>query len=227
MDEWEIYLTDEVRDWIDALEDRSHLLVVQAIDILADRGPALGRPMVDHIEHSAIQNLKELRPASAGRSELRILFAFDPWRSAILLVAGEKGRQLEAVVPPGGPQGRAAARDLPERASRGRGTGRLMTFTKWSDIRDEHIERVGQEEFEAGKAQMLAEARGWRLAEIRRRRGMTQAQVAARMGVGKSRISQIEKGRVSTRDVLDRYVEALGGRLSLMADFGDELLRVG
>jgi hypothetical protein len=27
--------------------------------------------------------------------------------------------------------------------------------------------------------------------------------------------------------VLDRYVEALGGRLSLMADFGDELLRVG
>jgi DNA-binding XRE family transcriptional regulator len=102
-----------------------------------------------------------------------------------------------------------------------------MTFTKWSDIRDEHIERVGQEEFEAGKEQMLAEGRGWRLAEIRRRRGMTQAQVAARMGVGKSRISQIEKGRVSTRDVLDRYVEALGGRLSLMADFGDELLRVG
>jgi hypothetical protein len=90
MDEWEIYLTDEVRDWISALDDRSHLLVVQAIDILADRGPALGRPMVDHVERSAIQNLTELRPASAGRSELRILFAFDPWRSAILLVAGDK-----------------------------------------------------------------------------------------------------------------------------------------
>ena len=74
---------------------------------------------------------------------------------------------------------------------------------------------------------MLAEAQGWRLAEIRKRRGLTQAQVADRMGVGKSRISQIEKGSVSTRDVLDRYVEALGGRLSLMADFGDELLRVG
>lgn len=71
-------------------DDRSHRLVVQAIDILADRGPALGRPLVDHVEHSAIQNLKELRPGSAGRSELRILFAFDPWRSAILLVAGDK-----------------------------------------------------------------------------------------------------------------------------------------
>jgi len=102
-----------------------------------------------------------------------------------------------------------------------------VTFMKWSQIRDEQIERIGREEFEAGKEQMLAEARGWRLAEIRRRRGLTQAQVAERMGVGKSRVSQIERGRVSTREVLDRYVEALGGRLSLMADFGDELLRVG
>ena len=96
MEEWEIYLTDEVRDWIAALDDRSHRLVVQAIDILADHGPALGRPMVDHVEHSAIQNLKELRPGSAGRSELRILFVFDPWRAAILLVAGDKaGRWQE------------------------------------------------------------------------------------------------------------------------------------
>jgi len=102
-----------------------------------------------------------------------------------------------------------------------------VTFTKWSQIREEQIERIGREEFEAGKEQMLAEARGWRLAEIRRRRGLTQAQVADRMGIGKSRVSQIERGRVSTREVLDRYVEALGGRLSLMADFGDELLRVG
>lgn len=90
MDEWEIYVTDEVRDWIVALDDPSHRLVVQAIDILADQGPTLGRPLVDHVEHSAVQNLKELRPGSAGRSELRILFAFDPWRSAILLVAGDK-----------------------------------------------------------------------------------------------------------------------------------------
>ncbi|MGO9500036.1 MAG: hypothetical protein ACLPUO_00275 [Streptosporangiaceae bacterium] len=55
-----------------------------------------------------------------------------------------------------------------------------MAFTRWSDVRDQQIERIGREEFEAGKDQMLAEARGWRLAEIRRRRGMTQAQVAAR-----------------------------------------------
>jgi hypothetical protein len=55
-----------------------------------------------------------------------------------------------------------------------------MPFTKWSQIRDEQIERIGREEFEAGKEQMLAEARGWRVAEIRRRRSLTQAQVANR-----------------------------------------------
>ena len=37
--------------------------------------------------------MKELRPPSAGRSEIRILFVFDPWRSAILLVAGDKAGQ--------------------------------------------------------------------------------------------------------------------------------------
>ena len=84
------YVTDDVRDWLATLDETSHRLVVQAIDIRADRGPALGRPLVDHVEHSAVQNLKELRPGSAGRTELRILFVFDPWRSAILLVARDK-----------------------------------------------------------------------------------------------------------------------------------------
>ena len=44
----------------------------------------------DTITNSKIANLKELRPGSRGRSEIRILFVFDPWRSAILLVAGDK-----------------------------------------------------------------------------------------------------------------------------------------
>jgi hypothetical protein len=45
---------------------------------------------VDTITGSAIKNLKELRPGSSGATEIRILFVFDPWRSAILLVAGDK-----------------------------------------------------------------------------------------------------------------------------------------
>ncbi|WP_431927395.1 type II toxin-antitoxin system RelE/ParE family toxin [Nonomuraea jabiensis] len=42
------------------------------------------------MDGSQIHNLKELCPGSAGRSEIRILFVFDPWRSVILLVAGDK-----------------------------------------------------------------------------------------------------------------------------------------
>src|ERR1700678_1206242 len=69
---------------------------------------------------------------------------------------------------------------------------------------------------------MLDDARGWRLAELRRRRGLTQEQVAVRMGVSVSRVSQIGSGDVSTQDVLARFVTALGGTLKLIADFGGE-----
>lgn len=58
--------------------------------MLAERGPALGRPLVDRLKGSRYMNMKELRPASVGCSEVRILFAFDPRRSAILLTAGDK-----------------------------------------------------------------------------------------------------------------------------------------
>ncbi|MCO5310254.1 MAG: type II toxin-antitoxin system RelE/ParE family toxin [Austwickia sp.] len=58
--------------------------------MLQERGPALGRPLVDTVTASRHRNMKELRPGSSGRSELRILFAFDPKRQAILLVAGDK-----------------------------------------------------------------------------------------------------------------------------------------
>ncbi|MCC5581390.1 type II toxin-antitoxin system RelE/ParE family toxin [Microtetraspora fusca] len=84
-EEWDVYLVTEVREWIEQLDDATHARVVQAIDALAEGGPGLGRPLVDTISGSSIQNLKELRPGT-----VRILFAFDPWRSSILLVAGDK-----------------------------------------------------------------------------------------------------------------------------------------
>jgi hypothetical protein len=71
----------------------SHQLVNQAILILERNGPAEGRPLVDSITASRIANMKELRPPSSKRTEIRILLVFDPWRSAILLVAGDKSGQ--------------------------------------------------------------------------------------------------------------------------------------
>ena len=94
-----------------------------------------------------------------------------------------------------------------------------------------HLERAvatadGQDALDAAVTAMLDDARGWRLAEMRKRRGLTQEQVAARMGVSVARVSQIERGDVSTQDVLGRYVSALGGTLKLIADFGDEQLKI-
>ena len=79
-----------IEDWLDTLDDRSVELVLAAIEVLAERGPNLGRPLVDTVTASRHRNMKELRPGSTGRSELRVLFAFDPERQAILLVAGDK-----------------------------------------------------------------------------------------------------------------------------------------
>ena len=91
--EWEILMTTQVEGFLDALyeADRDcHRLVNQAILVLERNGPAEGRPLVDTVAASSIANMKELRPPSTKQSEIRILFVFDPWRSAILLVAGDK-----------------------------------------------------------------------------------------------------------------------------------------
>ncbi|HZN71289.1 MAG TPA: helix-turn-helix transcriptional regulator [Micromonosporaceae bacterium] len=105
----------------------------------------------------------------------------------------------------------------------------MSEVKRWRDT--DHLERAvqtagGQDAFDAAMGAMLDEARGWRLAEMRQRRNMTQEQVAARMGVTVARVSQIERGDVSTQDVLNRYITALGGTLKLIADFGDEQLKV-
>jgi len=89
-------MTSEVAAWLEnvqADDAKTGDLVDDAIYALSRSGPALGRPLVDTITGSKIRNLKELRPGSSGASEIRILFVFDPWRSAILLVAGDKARK--------------------------------------------------------------------------------------------------------------------------------------
>ncbi len=87
---WDVRLLDEVETWLLGLDDRSYALVAAAIEKLADEGPALGRPLVDSVKASRHHNMKELRPGSAGSTEMRVLFVFDPQRRAVLLVGGDK-----------------------------------------------------------------------------------------------------------------------------------------
>src|SRR5215475_7381269 len=73
-------LHHEVEVWFLALcesDPETADLIEDAIDQLADEGPALGRPLADRVKGSRYHNMKELRPPSAGRSEIRMLFAFE------------------------------------------------------------------------------------------------------------------------------------------------------
>lgn len=67
------------------------------------------------------------------------------------------------------------------------------------------------------------EIRAWRLAEVRRNRSLTQREVAQAMGVSGPRVSDVERGKLDTVSVsvLRAYVEALGGRLKVTAEFDD------
>lgn len=100
-----------------------------------------------------------------------------------------------------------------------------MVTKKWKAIRPELVEGLGGEAVvvEAHlRNQTYIDA--MRLVERRSALGLTQADVADRMGITKSRVSQIERGDVSTVDVISRYVQAIGGQLQISAVFGSDLL---
>lgn len=84
---WEVEYTDEFGDWYRALTPPEQRTIDVAVGVLMDHGPALGRPFVDTITSSRHAHMKELRPRSGN---IRILFAFDPRRMAILLIGGNK-----------------------------------------------------------------------------------------------------------------------------------------
>jgi len=88
--EWVVEFHPECEKWADGLDQADAEALLAAIRVLRDQGPALGRPLVDVIEGSQHSNMKELRPGSTGRTEVRVLFAFDAQRQAILLLGGDK-----------------------------------------------------------------------------------------------------------------------------------------
>lgn len=89
MGKWEVDI-ELIEEWLDVQDVQTRASVLDAAMVLSEVGPTLKRPLVDTVKGSKFQNLKELRPASPGDTEIRILFAFDPLRRAILLLAGDK-----------------------------------------------------------------------------------------------------------------------------------------
>jgi hypothetical protein len=87
--EWDVEGTDEFDAWYFALMDADAVAVAKAIDLLEEHGPALSAPYSTSIVTSRHSHMRELRVQSGGRP-LRVLYAFDPRRTAIMLLGGDK-----------------------------------------------------------------------------------------------------------------------------------------
>jgi predicted XRE-type DNA-binding protein len=100
----------------------------------------------------------------------------------------------------------------------------------WAEVRAERIKTPDDEaRVDAAKAELEREARAYRLAELRVQHGFTQHQLADALHVSQARISKMEQGDLQRTELstIRRYVEALGGTVAVVADFGDERLVLG
>jgi hypothetical protein len=89
IERWNIEITNDYLKLFGTLDAGQQDALRTDIEILEKMGPSLGRPYVDSIKGSKHSNMKELRTLHARR-HIRSFFAFDPRRTAILLIGGDK-----------------------------------------------------------------------------------------------------------------------------------------
>ncbi|UXS39065.1 addiction module toxin RelE [Agrobacterium tumefaciens] len=81
--------TDKFGTWWETLEESEHISIDAHVQKLEERGPRLPFPYSSGIYGSRHAHMRELRIQSSGKP-LRIFYAFDPRRMAILLIGGDK-----------------------------------------------------------------------------------------------------------------------------------------
>jgi hypothetical protein len=86
---YEVEFTDEFGEWWDSLTIAEQRSIAFSVRLLEEFGVKLTRPQVDAIHGSKFANMRELRCQHEGRP-YRVLFAFDPRRTAMLLIGGDK-----------------------------------------------------------------------------------------------------------------------------------------
>jgi phage shock protein A/DNA-binding XRE family transcriptional regulator len=194
-------------------------------DVTAEIRQELGRqPLPD--------GLLELRPATPatpaasgtpavpGDGDIRLIFGLEPPGTA-LMIAVLEGREAardqyrDAVLLSADVLLEARAGQAPEASAR--------AYDDTRSLAEEFF--PGQAaEVEEGAAALATRNRARTLAEERTRLGLSQSEVAQRMGVSQDQVAAIERADSGTIDVrtMISYIEALGGRLNLTADFGGD-----
>ena len=98
---WEVEYTDEFGRWWQGLSEGQQDAVAVRVELLMEYGPNLPYPHSSDIKSSRHGVMRELRVQSGGRP-IRIFYAFDPRRTSILLIGGDKtgnNRFYEEYVP--------------------------------------------------------------------------------------------------------------------------------
>lgn len=86
---WDVEYTDEFEGWWRSLSESEQVSVAASVALLEARGPHLPFPHSSGINGSKHEHMRELRTQQEGRP-YRTLYAFDPRRTAILLIGGDK-----------------------------------------------------------------------------------------------------------------------------------------
>ena len=86
---WHVEYTDEFGTWWDSLTGDKRVRITASVGLLERRGPNLPFPHSSGVSGSRHGHMRELRVQVGGRP-LRVFYAFDPRRVAILLIGGDK-----------------------------------------------------------------------------------------------------------------------------------------
>ncbi|HUZ36396.1 MAG TPA: helix-turn-helix transcriptional regulator [Streptosporangiaceae bacterium] len=103
--------------------------------------------------------------------------------------------------------------------------GEFVSYTR-DEFVEEFVHPDDRAAIEEARQRRALRVRSEYLAEMRKKAGLTQAEVAEAMGVSQQRVSAIENGAVAELATLGDYIRALGGELKVIADFGDSWRRV-
>ena len=218
----EVQAYDGMPDPGPAEDEATTKAVTRLRDVTAEIERELGRQALP-------EGLLEMRPGALcalgapGDAEIRIIFAVEPPGTALLIAVLEdrdaaRDHYQDAVMLSGDVLLEARAGQAPEASARGYDDTRSFAGEFFPDQ---------AAEIETGAAALAAKNCAHTLAEQRIRLGLTQTEVAQRMGVPREQVAAIERADPGTTDVrtLAAYVAALGGRLEITADFaGDRIV---
>jgi hypothetical protein len=180
--------------------------------LLSETGPNLTRPYVEKVKDSEYQNMKELRVQIAGKP-WRVLFAFDPTRTAVLLVGGNKG---------GDPRWYKTSIPIADRRFR-RHLDTLKEYGQIMSIKlDDFLAELPADQraaIKAGGAELIAEEA--RLRDLRKAHRRSRVELAKRLGVNQAAVSRMECRTDLYVSTLRDHVRAMGGELEIIARFPD------